>query len=67
MQYQPRDVTIRRRVIQGDAADAEQLRRFQIETETAETELQAERTANAHLQVAQLATEIAETGKNISG
>ena len=43
MQHQPRDITTRRRVIQGDAAGPEQLRRFQIETETAETESQAER------------------------
>jgi len=57
---QHRDVTARRRVIQDETAGAEQLRRFQIETETAETELRAERTANAQLQVAQLATEMAE-------
>ena len=60
MQHQPRDVTTRRRVIQGDAAGAEQPRRFQIETVTAETELQAERTADAQLPVAQLATEMVE-------
>ena len=52
------------RVIQGDAAGAEQLLWFQVETETAETELLAEKTAmasaNAELQVAQLATEMAE-------
>ena len=36
-------------MIQGDAAGAEQLRRFQIEPETAENELQAERTAYAQL------------------
>ena len=47
-------------MIQGDSASAEQRRRFQIETETAENEVQAERTANAQLQVAQLATEMAE-------
>ena len=58
--HQPRDITTRRRVIQGDAAGAEKLRRFQIETETAETELQAERTANAQLQAAQLPTEMAD-------
>ena len=54
------DVTARRRVIQDETAGAEQLRRFQIETETAETELRAERTAYAQLHVAQLATEMAE-------
>ena len=42
-------------MIQGDTAGAEQrLLRFQLETETAETELQAERTARAQLQVTQL-------------
>jgi hypothetical protein len=60
-QQQHRDVTARRRVFHGDTAGAEQrLLRFQVETEAAETELQAERTANAQLQVAQLATEMAE-------
>ena len=61
LQHRPRDVTTRRRVIQGDSAGAEQLRlQFQIEMETAENEVRAERTANAQLQVAQLATEMAE-------
>ena len=60
LQHQPRDVITRRRVIQGDSTGAEQLRQFQIETETTENEVQAERTANAQLQVAQLATEMAE-------
>ena len=60
-QPQHRDVTARRRIIQGDTAGAEQrLLRFQLETETAETELQAERTASAQLQVTQLATAMAE-------
>ena len=54
-QPQHRDVNARRRMIQGDTAGAEQrLLRFQLETETAETELQAERTARAQLQVTQL-------------
>ena len=62
MQHQPeqRDVTTRRRVIQGDPTGAEQPRLFRIETESAETELQAERTADAQLPVAQLATEMVE-------
>ena len=48
-------------MIQGDKAGAEQrLLRFQLETETAEIELQAERTASAQLQVAQLAAAMAE-------